>query len=357
MNKRTVLILAAAIAGLVLLMLVLRQDNDATVFGGGTLLPDFESVANQVTNISISNSDAGENLEIRRDGSSWVVTERDNYPAQLSTIRQLIIALADARIVEEKTANPDNYPRLGVAEPGTDGSGTKVALSGDNFAYSVIIGDVAQRNFRYARVADNPTSYLIDQNPDLPTDVGGWLADSLVDVPAGRIRRVSISHADGESITIEKSEEAQTDFAVVGIPEGRELSYATVANGIGGALTGLTLEDVRAAGEVQPSTSVLFETWDGLTIEADVVEEDGDTWVTFAAQALMPAEFPAEDGADVSDEPTDADTTAPTAAPSPREQADEINSRVSGWQYSLAGYKRDLLVKRWDDILKPVETE
>ena len=53
MNKRTVLILAAAIAGLVLLMLVLRQDNDATVFGGGTLLPDFESVANQVTNISV----------------------------------------------------------------------------------------------------------------------------------------------------------------------------------------------------------------------------------------------------------------------------------------------------------------
>ena len=39
----------------------------------------------------------------------------------------------------------------------------------------------------------------------------------------------------GETIVIEKSEREQTDFDVSGIPDGRELTYATVGNGIAGA--------------------------------------------------------------------------------------------------------------------------
>ncbi|MGI9203832.1 MAG: DUF4340 domain-containing protein [Woeseiaceae bacterium] len=346
MTQRTVLILAATVVGLVLLMLVTQNNNDESIFAGGKLLPDFKVDANQVTNVSIARSNESENLGIRRNGGGWVVTERDDYPADIGTIRQLIIALADATIVEEKTANPDNYDRLGVADPGADGSGTKVVLTGEDFTYSVILGDAAQGNFRYARVTDNPTSYLIDQNPDLPTAVGEWLTDSLVDLPAARMRRVSISHADGETITIEKSEEAQTDFTVLGIPNGRELSYATAANGIGGALTSLTLQDARAAIEAAPSTSVLFETWDGLAVNADIATEGDSAWVTLSAAP-----------ADSAEESAAIDTEAETPQQSPAEEADEINSRVSGWQYQLAAHKKDLLVKRWDDILEPAEAE
>jgi len=350
MTNRTIQILAATIIGLVLLLLVTRSDDDETVFSGGQLLPDFKSVANEVTSIRITRASDSENLEVRRSGDSWVVTERDDYPADISVIRQLIIALAEATIVEEKTANPENYDRLGVADPGTGGSGSEVMVTGDDFTYSVILGDVAQGDSRYARVADGQTSYLINQNPDLPTTVGDWLNDRLVDLPAAEIRRVSISHADGETIAIEKSEEAQTDFTVLGIPDGRELSFATAANGIGGALTSLTLDDARVATDAQPSTSVVFETWDGLVVEADVVVENDDAWVTFVAEA---AAAPADSAVESAD--TDMDSLI--AEPAPAEQADEINSRVSGWQYQLAAYKRDQLVQRWDDILKPLEAE
>lgn len=349
MTNKTLQILAATIVGLILLLLVTRSNDDGdAIVSGGRLLPDFKAVANDVTAVTVSRSDESGNLQIRRNDDSWVVTERDDYPADIGKIRQLIIALADAEIVEEKTANPENYDRLGVDDPDTGGSGTEVVVSGDGFSHSVILGDMAQGNFRYARVTDNQTSYLIDQNPDLPTAVGDWLTGDLIDLAAARVRRVSVSHADGESIVIEKSEEAQTDFTVLGIPDGRELSYATVANSIGGALTSLTLEDARAVTDDTPTTTVDFETWDGLTVSAGIVMEGDDAWVTFSANAapVVPDE--------VSE---DSDAVPTSVEPSPVAEADEINTRLSGWQYQLAVYKRDMLVRRWDDILKSLESE
>ncbi len=349
MTSKTVQILAATIVGLILLLLVTRSNDDSdAIVSGGRLLPDFKAVANDVTVVTISRSDESENLQIRRDADGWVVTERDDYPADIGKIRQLIIALADAEIVEEKTANPENYDRLGVADPDTGGSGTEVVVSGDGFSHSVILGDTAQGNFRYARVTDNQTSYLIDQNPDLPTAVGDWLTADLIDLAAARVRRVRISHADGETIVIEKSEEAQTDFTVLDIPDGRELSYAAVANSIGGALTSLTLEDARAATGDTRTTTVVFETWDGLTVSAGIVAEGDDAWVTFSADAAPVVSDKA------SEETVDASASA---KPSPIEEADEINTRLSGWQYQIAVYKRDMLVRRWDDILKSLESE
>jgi hypothetical protein len=38
-------------------------------------------------------------------------------------------------------------------------------------------------------------------------------------------------------------------------------------------------------------------------------------------------------------------------------RAAAINERVGGWQYRLQDYKKDLLTRGWDDILKAGDTE
>ena len=152
----------------------------------------------------------------------------------------------------------------------------------------------------------------------------------IIDVNSGDVRRVTISHADGETIVIEKSDQEQTDFDVVGVPEGRELSYATVGNGVAGALTKLALDDVRVREEMSPTTITTFQTWDGLTITAEVVSDEESSWIAFAAAA--------------------ADEESAVA-----ERVAEINTRVSGWQYQIADYKKNLLIRRWDDILKAAD--
>ena len=35
----------------------------------------------------------------------------------------------------------------------------------------------------------------------------------------------------------------------------------------------------------------------------------------------------------------------------------DINDRLSGWQYRLPDFKKNLLTRRWDDILKAADDE
>jgi len=259
-----------------------------------------------------------------------VVSSRDNFPADLGKLRQLIIALADARIVEEKTADPEQYEKLGLDMPGQDSGGTQITVAGPDFSYTVVLGTQAQGKFRYARVEGEAASYLIDQNPTPATTAGDWLQTDLLDISAQRVQGVSILHADGESIVIAKQDQEQTDFRVQDIPTGRELSYPTVANSIGGALSALQLEDVRASVAATPVATVEFQTFDGYKIDATAVAEGDKTWVSFVAA--------------VSNEDADAAASVST-----------LNERLQGWQFMLPDYKKNQLLRRWNDILKAAD--
>lgn len=357
MTRKTVQVLAAVVVGLVLLLIALRGNHDYDAgLAGQPLLPDFEVVANDVDKLRIARPAGKEGVTLHRVAGKWAVGARDDYPVDVGKLRQLVIALADAKIVEEKTSNPGQYEKLGVGDPEDGGNGTKVVLSAPGFSYAVILGETAQRNFRYARVGGDAASGVIDRNPDVPDDPAGWLLPDIVDIGSADVRRVEIAHTDGETIVIEKTDREQTDFDVAGIPDGRELSYRTVGNGIAGALGKLQLADVRAATDAPPDTTATFVTWSGLEVVVNVFS-DGDTaWFGFSANAQPAAEVPdATDGAPETDENADEPPADGTEAAGTRAAA--INERVGGWQYKLQDYKKDLLTRRWDDILKAEETE
>lgn len=349
MSRKTLQVLIAVVVGLVLTLLVLDStDRNDAPNEAGPLLPGLKSRANEVEQVRISRSAGEESVTIRRDGGAWVVSDRDDYPADVGKLRQLIIALADASIVEEKTSNPEQYEKLGVDDPAEGGDGARVFAGGEGFSYEVILGDSAQRDFRYARLPDQATSYLIDKNPTVPDSVGDWLLPDIVDISAERVRKVSILHADGDSIVIEKGARDLTDFAVLDVPEDRELSYATVGNGVAGALSQLKLDDVRARRDAAAATTTVFETWDGLEITAAVTSDEGASWVAFAigtVPVVPSAEATADDAAGAG-EPAKVD-----------DEANELNERLSAWQFRLPDYKKNLLLRRWDDILKAVDAE
>ncbi len=333
MTRKTLHTLIAVIIGLLLLLLVIRSNDfdDATV-GARVLLPEFKALANAVNAVRVKRPATDESVTLNLDDSKWVVGERDGYPADVGKLRQLIVALADAQILEEKTSNPAHYDKLGVGDPDDGGNGTKVIITAPEATYEVILGNTAQGESRYARVTGDATSYLVDQNPDLPQTAGDWLLPDVVDIRSERIKRVTITHADGETIVIEKTDREQTDFNVADVPEGRELSYATVGNGIAGALAALELQDVRSAVDSAATTTTVYETWDGLRITAEIVFDDDDNWVAFAVESDA-------ESSDAADEAT------------------EIKARVSGWQYRLPEHKKNLLIRRWDDILKATDTD
>jgi hypothetical protein len=329
MSRKHLRILAAVVVFLVLMIFVVERTDDLTpALQGQYLLPGLGDDVNKAQQIDILRPDA-DMLTVRRESNRWVVATRDDYPADIGKLRPFIIALTEAKIVEEKTSNPEFYEKLGVGDPDDGGNGTRVTVVGDDFAYSVILGEATQGKHRYARIPDGEASYLIDRKPQVPEEVGDWLTPDIVDVDSQRVQKVSIVHEDGETITIEKSSQDLTDFAVLDVPQGRELSYATVGNGIAGALSDLQLDDVRKATEGSALASTTFDTWDGLQVTARVVADGDESWVAFSAAAES----------------------------EPADQAAGINDRLSGWQYRLPDYKKNLLTRRWEDILKSEDAD
>ena len=116
---------------------------------------------------------------------------------------------------------------------------------------------------------------------------------------------------------------------MVNIPQDRELTYSTVGNGIGGALNDLDSEDVRRAIESGEAVTTEFTTFDGLSIVTKTIKEDDANWVSLEVT-------PEEAG---------------------NNEAAEIIGRVAGWQYQIADYKVNLLTRRQEDILKPLQDE
>ena len=221
MTSRTFRTLAALAAGLVLLLVVVRSFNGGRVDDDSSLLlPKFAAQANEVDEIRISGAENPDGTTIRRGDSGWVVSGYHDYPADLAKLRQLVIALSEASIIEEKTSNPEYYERLGLGDPDDGGNGTKVTASAGDTTSTVIFGETAQGEHRYARNPETAASYLVDRNPELPQSATAWLEPNVADVLAGDISRIVITHADGERVELAKGEEDTADYAARTCPKG-----------------------------------------------------------------------------------------------------------------------------------------
>jgi hypothetical protein len=355
MSTRTVAILAGALV--VLLALVMfGQRTSGPAGNGSALVPDLTAALGALERVTVlkANGETVATLEKRPD--NWVVADKHGYIANAAKLRQALTALAEARILEQKTANPELYSRLGVEDvENANAAGIGVALTAPGYTLpTIILGNAEGSRYRYARRAGEAQSYLIDRNPDVPRAAAQWVDSVIVDVRGDRVREVTITHADGEVVHISKASSELANFEVANVPSGRELSYPGVANVIGSALRELNLEDVEPASTpAEQPTIVEYRTFDGLVVRVTGIERDDENWITLeasvaAAQSAATPPAPAE-GAAALAEGAAAPATPATDATA---EAARINAKVAGWRYKIAGFQYDQMTRRMADLLK-----
>jgi len=296
----------------------------------GQLLPGLSEQINQVTGLILGDSQDRQ-VSIRLNDGSWGIEEKQGYPADAGKLRSVLLILADAQVLEEKTSRPDMYNRLGVADPDTPGADNLVltiVLPGQE--RGLIMGKLAMNSGTYVRRAGEPTSLLINQALALEADPLKWLIPDLLDIGPDEIQRVEIHHPDGSELVITRKDEDGHDFRIQNLPTGREPASDFVANGIASALARLSFQDVRRLPEPDDSTAIHSRiiTRNGLVIEASL-RRDQQPWVSFA--------FSLADGAD----------QAQSAL------VQDYSQRLEGWEYVLAGPGAEQLGKRMEDLLKP----
>ena len=377
MTNRTVTVLAAALVVLGALALIAQYDPQPPSPGGGLLLPELAGDLDEITQVTVmgAGSEPVATLQRGEDGN-WSIAEKAGYPADVEKVHHTLISLAESRIVEPKTANPDFYDRLGVEDIASDDAGgVALTLAGTDSQVNVIVGNTEGASQRYVRVPEQAQSFLIDRDPEVGSETTDWLAAEILAIPGSRMARVTVTHPDGEVVSVSKADPDQSNFDVEAMPEGRELQYASIANVMGTVLSNLGLQDVEPLAETDvPVTVTEWATFDGLVITAESFERDDEPWVAFRAEYRSPVETPSQeaelDDADPEQEAASEggtedssggeatdESAAEDDSPDVAGEAMELEQRLAGWRYRIASYQHDQMTRRMEDLLRDLPEE
>ncbi len=363
MSARNVLILLGAVV--MLLALVLFGQRGSSGGSGKLFAPSLEAALNDLERVTITKANNETIVALERKPEGWVATNKSDYAADVGKLRQGLRALAEAKILEQKTASPELYSHLGVEDvSGEKAAGLAIALTAKGKDLPVLIlGNADGSKHRYVRRAGEAPSYLIDKNPEFARGVGQWLDAQIVDVRSDRIAQVTITQPDGQVVRISKPNKDAANYEVADVPKGRELLYPGVANVIGSSLRELNLEDVEPAAASPPAkpTVVEFHAFDGLVVRAEGEKRGDASWVSFTASvdaaqvaratAAATPTPPAQGAGAPADTPKPV--APPPAAPDPAADAARINAKVGPWRYKIATFQYDQMTRQLAELLKP----
>lgn len=393
LNSKVVLGLgAAAVAALIAAGVVssLRKPVSETAQAergqAGYALPDLRAHVNDVKAITLTTAEEKTAVHLTRTEQGWTVLEKSGYPADTGKLRELLLQLADAHLLEQKTSSAARYAELGVEDvKNKEARGVLLSLEGIGAKPArLIVGNVsAKGNGTFVRRPEEPASWLAKGRLTVERDPAQWLDQSLTDIDAGKIAEIILTKPDGKSLRVYKDQPGDAGFKLADLPKGREAAEASTLGALASTLSGLSLSDVLPAqGGPAPEGNPLqarYRTFDGLTVEARGWVKDGKHYARFTAsldqaraeafiqaeQARAKAEHEArqkEAGGDAAKVPA-APLAVSDAGKDRQQRLDglnrslgELQRRFGGWVFVIPEYKYADMDKGLEDLLKPVET-
>jgi len=284
-------------------------------------------------------------LVARKDGK-WVLAERHDYPVSDQIVRELLIGLAELKILEPKTKLAKLYPRIQVDDLEGEKSLAKhlsVKGKGGETFINALIG---RRNFdttgltdegRYVRRIGEAQSWLVAGRFDIPDAIKKWVGKEFMNVDAKRVDTARTVHPDGTQLIVQREDKSGTRFKVLNVPEGREVEYQIDVDNISDGVDRIEFEDVAKPGEVEfPSDKTIkttYKTYEGLIVEAELFARDeskSDFWARFKASV-------ADDAANKEEV---------------QKEAEKINAEVTNWIYKVPAFKYRYMTRRLDEVLK-----
>jgi hypothetical protein len=352
-------------------------------------LPDLASRANDIALVSVTRD--GGTTTIRHGDKGWTVDQMGGYPADPARIRDLVLALANTRLVEAKTAQTKLLPRLDLGDPSAKKAGSVLVkledAKGQDVA-AVVIGKEKYglygpgRAGSYVRRDGKDQAWLADRAIDVPKTPLDSVKKQIIDLPRDKIAEVTLRPGTPDAVRAARPTPEATALVLGGVPQGRTADAQKIDE-LAGTASGLELEGVKPAQEVTfpaDAPKARFATVDGLVVEATLVSEGtGDakaTWARFtaSAEAPMTASAPAEksaapqaattppaapaptpDGTAETAKAAPAAPAKPAAAAAPtqavKDQAKALEARLDGWAFELPPYDATKLQWKLDDLL------
>lgn len=368
-NKTSVILLAAAIVlgGVGWWVASSRDSATEADFTAKPLFPGLTAKVNDVAGLEIATSKALFRIERGESADQWTMPSREGYPVRADLVRKNILGIAGLESIEPRTDKPEHYDLLQVSEPDQYKPADDAAKSDPGpilvrltdarpeALASIIVGKVksypvgGKPGQYHVRKPSEARAWLAQGILELPADPAQWLVKDLIKVDRARVARATVTHPDGEVLTIvralAKPDSSGVDFTPDPMPAGLVIKSQFDVNAVAGALNWLSFDDVARADSKDFSKAVTTEivTLDGMkvTVRSIPAEDGKKVWVTLAATF----------------DPALAQPDAEVKPEEAKKQAEEGMARVDGWAYLINESTGRDLTRRLNDLIEPPKKE
>ena len=247
MSKKTMWILVIVLAALsaAVWWSGRRAAPAAASAAGGRLLPGVD----WTTVRAVALETAAATTRLAQVDGVWCVAEKDNVPADVRRLRNLIQALDETDDAQVADESADRLAEYGLAAEGAEAP-LRIALEHAAGTTTVSLGKTrAPRRGeeywgppagRYVRVDEGPVLLLKDDVPGADADPAQWWDRALLEIESETVRKVEVA-GGGEIFAIERGEDGA--FALAGATEGEEVD-APAAERLFGALRNLRADEI-----------------------------------------------------------------------------------------------------------------
>jgi hypothetical protein len=309
------------------------ETSQDTIGEGQLAFPGLALDLDKATSISLLHQ--GRSLVLNRHGNVsgagvWGVADRGDYPVIPSRVHALLTALTELRLVERRTTNPDEFPKLGLEDPSATAGSTLVRLldGQDHPIAALLVGHQRVRaggqgaEDVYVRRPVEEQAWLAEGRLEVDTDPQSWFDRDITNIDHSEVKSVSVTRGENHLLF-----SADADKLVLKDPADHKPLDAQKVEAVGHALEYLSFTDVQPADKMpgSPEGDAAFTLTNGVNLTVAVTKAGDETWGRFDASG-------------------DGD-----AAP----KAKVLHDRLNAWAYKLPTWKIKALVPSLEDILAP----
>ncbi len=289
-----------------------------------------------------------ETVTLKRQQGGFVVVNKDNYPAKVSEINNLITKSQEIQTSQFVTDNAANHEDLGLTEE--NANATIKFLKADSSLLTGIIGGKTKElgQGTYIRLASNDAVYVAPTMPWIADSAMSYIEQELISVKKEEIVSVTVSSAT-EQYTLKTTEDGK-DVILENVPSGKKFKDSD-GDSVFTALTSLRCDDVmKNPGNLTFDREYVCALKDSTVYALKIARKDDKTYIT--CESDYTDKTPVIKDSDVESEEELKKKEAKLLA---QEAAITFTAKHKGWVYEIAEWKAKNLIKELSELIEDEE--
>ncbi|MHC4885764.1 MAG: DUF4340 domain-containing protein, partial [Planctomycetota bacterium] len=158
---------------------------------GSVLIQGLEPA--KVESVVVASKD--KTVTLNKKGSRFLIQEKDQYPASIAKINELIRKVTDITLREEVTASSKSHAALGVTEGGEDAVSVTFKDAVGKTLVGIVKGKAAETGGGgpHVRRVDQDQVYLAEKSVWLNTDPADYLEKDLFGIERDEVMAVTVT--------------------------------------------------------------------------------------------------------------------------------------------------------------------